>query len=352
MATDQEIRDAGIKFLPQQKYLQSPYQFTEPVAEEKVTESFGIPNTNSFTNNGGGSYDFNSNNFNNAINNRQYNLNNPNKINQFVNKGLSFIGMQPQRSVDEMIESGEKDERSISGIPLGIGAMFARALPDKYYDQSLVDQAYTQANMGYTGPTIFGKNNIPNKDPFGRNIRNLGLFSDTDGNYIDVQKKSIEKLDNLFSTNPKYAGLKVEEDEDGNYVLKGTPNSKYYKSLEQANKMNKVNLAKYNFDKIGVDKTYKEIVDKNVKVGNDRDNYNRRVNKIATTNEDNYKDAAFDKPTPSTSSAPQRNYSQHTKSGAYGLREGGRAGYFFGGRVNYKVGGRVGFKNGGLASIL
>ena len=36
----------------------------------------------------------------------------------------------------------------------------------------------------------------------------------------------------------------------------------------------------------------------------------------------------------------------------YGLKKGGRAGYFFGGRVNYKIGGRVGFKNGGLASIL
>jgi len=56
MATDQEIRDRGIKFLPQQKYLQSPYQFNEPVVEEieeSEAPSFGIPNTNAFTNSGG-----------------------------------------------------------------------------------------------------------------------------------------------------------------------------------------------------------------------------------------------------------------------------------------------------------
>jgi hypothetical protein len=86
-------------------------------------------------------------------------------------------------------------------------------------------------------------------------------------------------------------------------------------------------------------------------VGNDRDNYNRRVNKIATTNEDNYKDAAFDKPTPSTSGSYK---SSNTNSPGHpsNRANGGRVGYFFGGRVNYKVGGRVGFKNGGLASIL
>ena len=59
MATDQEIRDRGIKFLPRQEFLQSPYKFNEPVVEEEeVTESFGIPNTNAFTNSGG------NNNFN------------------------------------------------------------------------------------------------------------------------------------------------------------------------------------------------------------------------------------------------------------------------------------------------
>ena len=69
MATDQEIRDSGLKYLPQQKYLQNPYEL--PV-EEEVTESFGIPNTNAFNNSGGN--DFSVYNPNpNSIVNRNYN---------------------------------------------------------------------------------------------------------------------------------------------------------------------------------------------------------------------------------------------------------------------------------------
>ena len=32
-----------------------------------------------------------------------------------------------------MIRSGEVDTRKSSGIPLGVGAAFARMMPDKYY---------------------------------------------------------------------------------------------------------------------------------------------------------------------------------------------------------------------------
>ena len=56
MATDQEIRDRGIKFLPLQKYLQNPYEF--PVEEEAAPVNQGIVNTNAFT--GGGGDNFNS----------------------------------------------------------------------------------------------------------------------------------------------------------------------------------------------------------------------------------------------------------------------------------------------------
>jgi len=45
MATDQEIRDAGLKYVPKQKYLQNPYEL--PVAPP--VEDEGITNTNAFT---------------------------------------------------------------------------------------------------------------------------------------------------------------------------------------------------------------------------------------------------------------------------------------------------------------
>ncbi len=50
MATDQEIRDAGFKYIPQQN-IYVP-QFDEPVVEEEITETFGVPNTTAFTNSG------------------------------------------------------------------------------------------------------------------------------------------------------------------------------------------------------------------------------------------------------------------------------------------------------------
>ena len=46
MATDQEIRDAGLKYVPKQKYLQNPFEL--PV-EETPPASGGITNTNAFT---------------------------------------------------------------------------------------------------------------------------------------------------------------------------------------------------------------------------------------------------------------------------------------------------------------
>jgi len=57
MATDQEIRDAGFKYIPQQKYLQNPFEIpTAPAPPPPV--SGGITNTNAFANSGGGN-DFN-----------------------------------------------------------------------------------------------------------------------------------------------------------------------------------------------------------------------------------------------------------------------------------------------------
>ena len=56
MATDQEIRDAGFKYIPQQKYLQNPFEL--PTAPEAPVVNQGIVNTNAFANSGGGN-DFN-----------------------------------------------------------------------------------------------------------------------------------------------------------------------------------------------------------------------------------------------------------------------------------------------------
>jgi hypothetical protein len=99
---------------------------------------------------------------------RQDRLTNPNVPTSFI----SSLAGGGQRDINEMIRSGEVDTRKTSGIPLGIGSILSQILPDKYYDMSLADQVFTQSQMGYTGPTVFGENPTGNyKDLFGLNIR-------------------------------------------------------------------------------------------------------------------------------------------------------------------------------------
>ena len=122
---------------------------------------------------------------------RQNRLQNPG----FIASGIqNIIGniLPQQRSVPEMLSSGAVDERLTSGIPFGISGLLARALPDKYYDQTLGQQAFTQSQMGYTGPTVFGENTTGNyKDPFGYNVRSAF------GNYSDFVQGRLGKLEDI-----------------------------------------------------------------------------------------------------------------------------------------------------------
>ena len=125
-----------------------------------------------------------------ATQDRQNRLTNPNEIQSFINK---FTG-GGQRDIGEMIRSGEVDTRKSSGIPLGIGAAFARMMPDKYYDMSLGDQVFTQSQMGYTGPTVFGENSMGNKDPFGLNVRSgFGNYAEAVGSNFDQLRDTLTK---------------------------------------------------------------------------------------------------------------------------------------------------------------
>ena len=371
---DQAIYESGQHYVPQEKYRLG---YTAPtVEEEKITESFGIPYTNAFTGSGGGGGGGGGgptgdliNNFNTATGNRQYNLNNPNKVQGFVNKFMT-----PQRSVNEMTSAQDLnfgrnefndetlsydrtnmpanpdvDVRKSSGLPFGIGAMIARGLPDKYYDMNLADQAYTQANMGYTGPTVFGENTTGlSQDPFGRNVRSAL------GNYGEAQQKSIDKMDERMGTESftdKYgSGLSLEEDDDGNWSYVG-PGAAY------ANKMNKMNLAKYSFDKRGLSE--RDLINKNINNQKRRraayeDKTRQELDAADTAFVDtgDYDEYAGAGGTPNYS-IPDTNdpggggggYSEARntagiQSAEDDMKDGGRAGYFFGGRAGFAKGGR------------
>ena len=130
--------------------------------------------------------------------NRQNRLTNPNKVQSFINK---FTG-GGQADIGEMIRTGQIDTRKTSGIPLGVGAAFAKMMPDKYYDMSLGDQVFTQSQMGYDGPTVFGENSMGNKDPFGLNVRS-GF-----GNYAEAVGKDFASLSESLSATGAIGGKK------------------------------------------------------------------------------------------------------------------------------------------------
>jgi hypothetical protein len=201
-----------------QNYLQNPYG--EINALSQVNPSPGIMNTNTISPTGGDSMgvspvaSINTNpnvtntapgtgimgtnitnigteeliqDYMNATQNRTNRLANPNMIQDLFNR---YTG-GGQRTYDQMIGSGQGDIRS-SGIPFGIGSLLSRALPDRYYDMSLGDQAFTQSQMGYTGPTVFGQN-TGNQDPFGMNVRSAF------GNYGEAVQKNFDSLNSSLS---------------------------------------------------------------------------------------------------------------------------------------------------------
>jgi len=173
-------------------------------------------------------------NYKTSTQKRTNRLTNPNMIEELLNTGMTKIGMTPQRSIGEMMESGEVDTRNFSSIPLGVGAAFAKMMPDKYYDMSLGDQVFTQAMMGYDGPTVFGENSMGNKDPFGLNVRS-GF-----GNYAEAVGESFDTLSNQL------AGRIAEK-----YGATFDPNTGTFTgpNAALANKMTTMMRKKYNFRK-------------------------------------------------------------------------------------------------------
>jgi hypothetical protein len=298
MATDEEIRQAGFKYIPQQKYLQNPFELPENQTPDTSSQApvvnQGIVNTGSF-NNAISPYSDLAANFNTAINARQNRLENPDKLASFLSEKFGIGG---QRSVDQMIRDATAynmsqlgagvnsqiipqnnnmtgpeineaiaeyagDETSIGNypvddprdvrkdLPFGLTGILSAISPSSYYDKmTMPEQIYTQSQMGYTGPTVFGENNTGgSKDYFGRNV--VSAF----GNYAEKQAKDIQKLDDLFGSEnfAKKYGADTEltfNEETGQFEFTGTNAAK----VARANKMNRLNLLRYNFDKQGLKK--------------------------------------------------------------------------------------------------
>ena len=322
------------QYVPQEKYRTG---FTAPVqggGQDASTSSFGIPNTNAFTNSGGNnSYSGPTsnliNNFN-AINQDKYfnSLPTPNVdgLDQSM-RDKTFMGMRSYNENQDVnpVDAGEylaagqdiptnfsptyagrvqetlgkgKDligkgvgmaANAVIGIP---GLSYALGKIDRFSSLPQLDQDFINRQKYYTGPTVFGDNNSGlGKDPFGINTRSAF------GNYAQYVRDLVKSG-----------------------KLKGDRKTFYEKEMEKQEQNKKIAIQK--------EKNAGAAANSGTQRGGGAgDSSTSHMGGISQSQADAVGKANKD-----------------AGMGGWGLKDGGRAGYFFGGRVS--------FKNGGLASIL
>lgn len=246
---DQQVYDAGFKYIPQSKYLLNP--FTIPTDDSTTTP----PNTGGITTlptggGGGGTYTGGINDLmkNYTLDTRkQYFGSQPTPLvdNLYQSKlDKTFMGFpsykQQQLTGPDMgeyiasntdvplelttagkLQSGLSNfGKGITGIANKIGGFGPISAilgsMDKFDSLSAADQEFIKQNMGYTGPTVFGSNDSGlSKDVFGINTRSAF------GNYAEYVGEKASSLGESLTESAKKAGLsynsatgEVEGDED------------------------------------------------------------------------------------------------------------------------------------------
>ena len=159
----------------------------------------------------------------------------------FLTRALSGI-------MDNKYVQGAKNMGSMITNPLMGGLSYLAQKADKFSSLPYVDQQYVKQNMGYTGPTVFGENTTGlNTDPYGINIRSLGLFSDTDGSYGQFQVNEAKKLgENITKRAKEKYGVDFNVDkflEEGDKYLETLSGEK----VDKFKTLNKLNLERLNF---------------------------------------------------------------------------------------------------------
>ena len=295
MATDQEIREAGFKYIPQQKYLQNPFELPTTPGEEPVINQ-GIVNTNAFTGGGGDGYYAGSPNdliqdYTTATKNQYFdNQKTPNVDDLYQSRlDKTFVGFPSYRQQDQMgpftpynqpmdmddpaasieniiasrnvplelttagqIQSNlENVTDKAKGIMSSIGGFgpisFLANRLDRFGTLPTADQNFIKMNMGYTGPTVFGENTTGgSKDPFGVNTRSMF------GNYAEfVGNKAKDLTDMLSNTQTEKYGK-------GTSGITFDPTTGMFNAIDKededaiaaalkATKMNKLNITQLGF---------------------------------------------------------------------------------------------------------
>ncbi len=157
----------------------------------------------------------------------------------FAGKVRDFLTPQ---SADEIMAEGYQEPSFQPGI---VSAFLSRF--DKFGTLSRPDQAFIAANMGYTGPTVFGDNTTGgSKDPFGLNVRSgfgnyaerVGVESQKHGDLLG--KKQTDKYGKDTSgISFNFDTLTFEADDLTDQAA--------IDAALKATKMNKMNIAKYKY---------------------------------------------------------------------------------------------------------
>ena len=355
---DQDIYNSGSKFVPQERYRLG---YTPPVqggGQDASTPSFGIPNTNAFTNSGDNNFYSGStsnliNDFN-AINKDKYfnSLPTPNVdgLDQSM-RDKTFMGMRSYNENQDVnpVDAGEylaagqdiptRFDPTIAGrvqetldkskdlIGKGISTFggfgpvsFIASKLDRFNTLPAMDREYINQSKYYTGPTVFGENKSGlGKDPYGINTRsmfgNYGAYVDKmaagyEDKYGDMSEEDFNKLSNFQRT--KIAFYRAEKE-------KRARDLKIAQS--EAAAMN--------------DKAQNQDFQKAMAQGDAfYDNLNRG------------KGASVSKESREKAGPGFSGKGTAAEMGAFA--DGGRAGYFFGGRARLQGGGRINFRGGGM----
>ena len=383
MATDQEIRDAGLKYIPQQKYLQNPYEL--PVEEETAPVNQGIVNTNSFNNSGNDFSVYNPDP--NSIVNREYRPN-------YDYRQFSEYGSDPSTADIKQMDMNQnyfykppvnpKIQGLMSMIPYAgaftkgvkfLGDQIGPYLPTNrrgIFENELAGQGIMVNDIGQI---VQGEGSYD--DVSGRNVMagyNANkMTAKTFDDRIEMAKNKMSDTNIDPNTNKTYKEARIAalEAAKADFLRTQEKADKIYDFEEEEKKKNKKNTVINRFitkkketkaakDDAAAAAAADETSAQNYPTGGSYDapggvtdsNYNQAAN-IAGGGGGNQvintpagpmtaRQATYDG---NKNTGTNQGYSQH-------YSKGGRAGYFFGGRVNYKKGGRVSFKNGGLAGLL
>ena len=194
------------QFITQDRFRGNVAPNPEEIEEEKITETFGIPNTKTFQsmNKGGSNYPGSAGNLINNFNNQA--TTNVGGLDQSM-RDKTFMGMRSYNEnqdvnpadAGEYLAAGQDIPTNFSptfagrvqntlgkgkdlvGKGLGMAANAALGIPglsyalgkmDRFDTLPAMDRDFINQNKYYTGPTIFGENDSGlGKDPFGINTR-------------------------------------------------------------------------------------------------------------------------------------------------------------------------------------